>query len=179
MAIVDLESTAAALVAAGKGILAADETPKTLTKRFDSLNVHSTPDTRRSYREMPFTTTGIAQFISGVVMQDETIHQQSSIGETVRRCAGAAGHHTRHQRRYRRETSAGTTAENITEGLDGLRDRLMDHAQTAARFAKWRAVIRIGDALPTSGCVRENAHALARDAALKSRARCPSSNLKS
>jgi len=80
MAIVDLESTAAALVADAKGILAADETPKTLTKRFDALSIHSTSDTRGSYREMLFGAPGIARFISGVIMQDETIHQQSSIG---------------------------------------------------------------------------------------------------
>jgi len=166
MAIVDLESTAAALVAAGKGILAADETAKTLTERFDSLNVHSTPDTRRSYREMLFTTTGIAQFISGVVMQDETIHQQSSIGRPVGDVLAQQGIIPGIKGDTGAKRLAGTTAENITEGLDGLRDRLMDYAQTGARFAKWRAVIRIGDALPTSGCVLESAHALARDAAL-------------
>jgi fructose-bisphosphate aldolase, class I len=166
MASVDLESTAAALVASGKGILAADETPRTLTRRFDALNIHSTPETRRMYREMLFTTSGIARFISGAIMQDETIHQQSSNGTPfatvlsqqriipgIKVDAGA-------------KPLAGAPDETVTEGLDGLRDRLKDYAQMGARFAKWRAVIHIGDSLPTSRCVLANAHALARYAAL-------------
>jgi fructose-bisphosphate aldolase class I len=166
MAIVDLQSTASALVADGKGILAADETPRTLTKRFDALNIHSTPDSRRSYREMLLGAVGIERFISGVIMQDETIHQQSAIGipfaEVLAQHGVIPGIKVDAGARH----LAGTTAENITEGLDGLRDRLKDYAQMGVRFAKWRAVIRIAEALPTAGCVLANAHALSRYAAL-------------
>jgi len=166
MAIVDLESTASALVADGKGILAADETPKTLTRRFDALNIHSTPDTRRSYREMLFTGMDIARFISGVIMQDETIHQQSAVGAPFADVLAQQGIIPGIKVDAGAKPLAGTTAENITEGLDGLRERLKDYAQMGARFAKWRAVIRICEALPTAGCVLANAHALARYAAL-------------
>jgi fructose-bisphosphate aldolase class I len=166
MAIVDLESTAFALVAGGKGILAADETPKTLNRRFDALNIHSTPDTRRAYREMLFTTRGIAGFISGVIMQDETIHQQSAIGAPFAAALAQQGIIPGIKVDAGAKRLAGTTDENITEGLDGLRDRLQEYAQMGARFAKWRAVIRIGEGLPTPGCVLANVHALARYAAL-------------
>jgi fructose-bisphosphate aldolase class I len=166
MVTVDLESTAAALVADGKGILAADETPRTLTRRFDALNIHSTPDTRRSYREMLFATRGIAQFISGVIMQDETIRQQSTIGTPLGEMLAQQGIIPGIKVDTGANRLAGSSEESITEGLDGLRDRLKDYAQMGARFAKWRAVIRIGDAFPTSSCVLANAHALARYAAL-------------
>jgi fructose-bisphosphate aldolase class I len=166
MSIVDLESTASALVADGKGILAADETPNTLTRRFDALNIDSTPDTRRSYREMLFAGTGIARFISGVIMQDETIHQQSAIGVPFTNVLAQRSIIPGIKVDAGAKRLAGTTAENITEGLDGLRDRLKDYAQMGVRFAKWRAVIRVGEALPTAGCVLANAHALARYAAL-------------
>jgi fructose-bisphosphate aldolase class I len=165
MTTVDLENTATCLVADGKGILAADETPGTLTKRFEKLRIQSTPESRRTYREMLFTTPGIEEFISGVIMQDETIRQQSSTGtpfpELLEHQGIIAG--------IKVDTGAkrlAGTEENITEGLDGLRDRLRDYSQMGARFAKWRAVIRIGDTLPTQACVLANAHALARYAAL-------------
>jgi fructose-bisphosphate aldolase class I len=165
MTTVDLESTATCLVADGKGLLAADETPGTLTKRFEKLSIQSTPESRRTYREMLFTTPGIEQFISGVIMQDETIRQQCSTGtpfpEVLEHQGIIAG--------IKVDTGAkrlAGTEENITEGLDGLRDRLKDYSQMGARFAKWRAVIRIGDTLPTRACVLANAHALARYAAL-------------
>jgi fructose-bisphosphate aldolase class I len=166
MANIDLERTAATLVATGKGILAADETPKTLTRRFDALNIPSTPETRRSYREMLFSTVGVGQFISGVIMQDETIHQRSAIGTPFAEVLTQQGIIPGIKVDAGAKRLAGTTAENITEGLDGLRDRLQDYAQMGARFAKWRAVIRIDAALPTPGCVLANAHALARYAAL-------------
>jgi fructose-bisphosphate aldolase class I len=166
MAIVDLERTALSLVADGKGILAADETPKTLTKRFDALNIQSTPDTRRSYREMLFAEVGIARFISGIIMQDETIHQQSAAGAPFADVMAKQGIIPGIKVAAGAKRLAGTTDENITEGLDGLRDRLNEYAQLGARFAKWRAVIRIGETLPTAGCVSANAHALARYAAL-------------
>jgi fructose-bisphosphate aldolase class I len=165
MAIVDLERTASLLVADGKGILAADETPKTLTKRFDALNIQSNPDTRRSYREMLFAEVGIARFISGVIMQDETI-QQSAAGAPFANVMAKQGIIPGIKVDAGAKRLAGTTDENITEGLDGLRDRLNVYAQMGARFAKWRAVIRIGETLPTAGCVLANAHALARYAAL-------------
>ena len=164
MATVDLESTAKALVADGKGILAADETPGTLTRRFDALKIDSTPESRRTYREMFFTTPGIVEFISGVIMQDETIRQQSRYGDAVGRGAGATGRHARDQSRYRREALR-AREENITEGLDGLRDRLKEYREWAA-FRQMAGSYPIGDTLPSSTCVHANAHALARYAAL-------------
>ena len=165
MATVDLESTATALVAGGKGILAADETPGTLTRRFEKLGIESTSESRRTYREMLFTTPGIEQFISGVIMQDETIRQQSSTGTPFPEVLEHQGIIPGIKVDTGAKRLAGTE-ENITEGLDGLRDRLKDYSQMGARFAKWRAVIRIGDTLPTRACVLANAHALARYAAL-------------
>src|SRR5262245_54711061 len=162
----DLEKTAKALVAGGKGILAADETPGTLTKRFEALGIVSTPDSRRTYREMFFTTPGVAQFISGVIMQDETIHQKSSIGTSLANVLATQGIIPGIKVDTGAKSLAGFPGETITEGLDGLRDRLANYRQLGARFAKWRAVIRIGDGLPSSNCVNSNAHALARYAAL-------------
>jgi fructose-bisphosphate aldolase, class I len=166
MATVDLESTAQALVADGKGILAADETPTTLTRRFDALNIDSTPDSRRAYREMFFTTPGVAEFISGVIMQDETIHQKSSTGTPLADVLAQQGVMPGIKVDTGAKPLAGSPGETITEGLDGLRERLQEYRQMGARFAKWRAVIRIGEALPSSTCVHVNAHALARYAAL-------------
>ena len=166
MATVDLESTAQALVADGKGILAADETPTTLTRRFDALQIDSTPDSRRAYREMLFTTPGVAECISGVIMQDETIHQKSSTGTPLADVLAQQGVMPGIKVDTGAKPLAGSPEETITEGLDGLRDRLKEYRQMGARFAKWRAVIRIGEALPSSTCVQVNAHALARYAAL-------------
>src|SRR5262245_28079646 len=166
MASVDLEKTAKALVADGKGILAADETPTTLTKRFDALNIESTPDSRRDYREMLFTTPDVVQFISGVIMQDETIHQKNSTGTPLAEVLVTQGIIPGIKVDTGAKSLAGFPGETVTEGLDGLRDRLSNYRQMGARFAKWRAVIRIGEALPTSTCVDVNAHALARYAAL-------------
>jgi fructose-bisphosphate aldolase, class I len=166
MATVDLESTARALVADGKGILAADETPTTLTRRFDALNIDSTPDSRRAYRELFFTTPGVAECISGVIMQDETIHQRSMTGTPLADVLAQQGIMPGIKVDTGAKPLAGSPEETITEGLDGLRDRLMEYRQMGARFAKWRAVIRIGEALPSSTCVHVNAHALARYAAL-------------
>jgi fructose-bisphosphate aldolase, class I len=126
MAMVDCESTAVALVAFGKGILAADETLGTLTRRFDALNIPSTPDTRRSYREMLFTTPGIARFISGVIMQDETIRQRTSTGMPFAALVAQQNVIPGVKVDTGAKRFAGTTAEKITEGLDGLRDRLKD-----------------------------------------------------
>jgi fructose-bisphosphate aldolase class I len=166
MATVDLESTAKALVADGKGILAADETPSTLTRRFDALTIDSTPESRRAYRELFFTTPGVAECISGVIMQDETIHQKSSTGTPLADVLAQQGIMPGIKVDTGAKPLAGSPGETITEGLDGLRERLQEYRQMGARFAKWRAVIRIGEALPSSTCVHVNAHALARYAAL-------------
>jgi fructose-bisphosphate aldolase class I len=166
MATVDLEKTAKALVADGKGILAADETPTTLTKRFEALKIQSTPDSRRDYREIFFTTPNIGQFISGVILQDETIHQKSSTGTPLADVLTKQGIIPGIKVDAGAKSLAGFPGETVTEGLDGLRERLANYSQMGARFAKWRAVIRIGDAMPTSTCVDVNAHALARYAAL-------------
>jgi fructose-bisphosphate aldolase, class I len=166
MTIKDLESTALALVAGGKGILAADETPGTLTKRLDALKIESTPDSRRGYREMFFTTPGIAEFISGVIMQDETIRQKSSQGTALADLLAQQGIIPGIKVDNGAKPLAGSTGENITEGLDGLRERLKEYREMGARFAKWRAVIAISDTLPSATCVNVNAHALARYAVL-------------
>jgi fructose-bisphosphate aldolase class I len=166
MATNDLESTARALVAGGKGILAADETPGTLTRRLDALKIESTPDSRRAYREMFFTTPGIAEFISGVIMQDETIHQKSSTGIALADLLAQQGIIPGIKVDNGAKPLAGSPGENMTEGLDGLRDRLKEYREMGARFAKWRAVIAVSDTLPSATCVKVNAHALARYAAL-------------
>jgi fructose-bisphosphate aldolase, class I len=162
----DLESTARALVAGGKGILAADETPGTLTRRLDALKIVSTPDSRRAYREMFFTTPAIGQFISGVIMQDETIRQKSSTGIMLADLLAQQGIIPGIKVDNGAKSLAGSPGENITEGLDGLRERLKEYRDMGARFTKWRAVIAVSDTLPSASCVKVNAHALARYAVL-------------
>ena len=166
MSITDLENTAKALVADGKGILAADETPQTLTKRFEALKINSTPDSRRDYREMLFTTPYVAEFISGVIMQDETIHQKSSTGTSLANVVANQGVIPGIKVDTGAKPLAGFPGETVTEGLDGLRDSLVNYRQMGARFAKWRAVIRIGHGMPSWTCLHVNAHALGRYAAL-------------
>ena len=166
MTITDLASTAQALAASGKGILAADETPGTLTRRLDALKIESTPDSRRAYREMFFTTPGIAEFISGVIMQDETIRQKSSTEIALADLLAQQGIIPGIKVDNGAKPLAGSPGENITEGLDGLRERLKEYRDMGARFAKWRAVIAVSDTLPSATCVKVNAHALARYAAL-------------
>jgi fructose-bisphosphate aldolase class I len=161
----DLERIAQELVAYGKGILAADETPATLTKRFDALGIRSTEESRRAYRDMLFTA-GAAEFISGVIMQDETIRQQSADGTPLARVLSTQGIVPGIKVDTGAKPLAGSPDEQVTEGLDGLRDRLSQYHGMGARFAKWRAVIRITDALPTAACVSANAHALGRYATL-------------
>ena len=161
-----LESVAATLVADGKGILAADETVPTLTKRFDTLGIPSTEQSRRTYREMLFTAPGAAEFISGVIMQDETIRQKSSDGTPLAEVLSKQDILPGIKVDIGAKPLAGSPGETVTEGLDGLRDRLSEYHGMGARFAKWRAVIHITDALPSVVCVSANAHALARYAAL-------------
>ena len=166
MNIHDLVSTAKALVAEGKGILAADETVPTLTKRFNALKIISTEDSRRTYREMFFTTPGAVEFISGVILYDETIRQKSSSGVPLVEVLEKQGIIPGIKVDTGAKPLAGSPDETVTEGLDGLRDRLKEYHGLGARFAKWRAVIRISDSLPSPMCVNVNSHALARYAAL-------------
>jgi len=162
----DLDETARALVAEGKGILAADETAPTITKRFDAHTIESTAESRRAYREMLFTTPGIARFIGGAIMQDETIRQKSSSGVPLIEVLERQGIIPGIKVDQGAKPLAASPGERVTEGLDGLRDRLDQYVQMGARFAKWRAVISIGNGLPTATCVLANAHALGRYAAL-------------
>ena len=162
----DLESLAATLVAEGKGILAADESVATATRRFDTVGIPSTEQSRRAYREMLFTTSGAAEFISCAILYDETIRQKSSDGKSLAEVLLSQGIIPGIKVDTGAEPLAGSPDETVTEGLDGLRDRLADYHGMGARFAKWRAVIRITDKLPSVACVSANAHALARYAAL-------------
>lgn len=161
-----LAETAKTLVAGGKGILAADETVPTLTKRLAVHKIESTPDSRRAYRELFFTTPGIAAFISGVIMQDETIHQQSSAGIPLPLVLDQAGIVAGIKVDHGVSALAGCVGEHVTGGLDGLRHRLEKYRELGARFAKWRAVIAVSPTLPSATCVRANAHALGRYAAI-------------
>jgi fructose-bisphosphate aldolase class I len=161
-----LARTAAALVAPGKGILAADETVETLTRRFEALKIDSTPSSRRDYRELLLTTPGAAEFTSGVILYDETIRQQSADGTPFPVLCGRLGIVPGIKVDRRAKPLAGSRGEQVTEGLDGLRERLAEYFEMGARFAKWRAVFTIGDALPSAACVAANAHALGRYAAL-------------
>jgi fructose-bisphosphate aldolase class I len=161
-----LEDITATLIAPGKGILAADETVPTLTKRFDTLGIRSTEDSRRTYREMLFTAAGIEQSISGAIMYDETMRQRSSGGPPLAQVLAGHGIVPGIKVDTGAKPLAGSPGETVTEGLDGLRDRLAAYRDMGARFAKWRAVFRIADALPSRACVIANAHALGRYAAL-------------
>jgi len=161
-----LTKTAEALVAGGKGILAADETVGTVTKRLDARKIESTADSRRVYREMFFTTPGVAEFISGVILQDETIRQKSSKGVMLADVLTKQGIIPGIKVDNGAKPLAGSPGETITEGLDGLRDRLKEYRKLGARFAKWRAVIAVSDTLPSATCTQTNAHALARYATI-------------
>ncbi|EDM73752.1 Fructose-bisphosphate aldolase [Plesiocystis pacifica SIR-1] len=161
-----LESIANALVAPGKGILAADESFPTIAKRFASIGVESSEELRRSYRGMLFMADGASEFISGVIMFDETVSQKTDAGETYPEALKELGIITGIKVDTGAKALAGHAGEKVTEGLDGLRDRLAAYYDKGARFAKWRAVITIGDGIPSNACVRANAHALARYAAL-------------
>jgi fructose-bisphosphate aldolase class I len=166
----DLATTAKALVAPGKGILAADESSGTIEKRFQSIAVESTEENRRAYRELLFTTDGLGEFISGVILFDETIRQRTVDGTAFTEVLGAQGIFPGIKVDKGAKPLAGFDGEKITEGLDGLRDRLTEYVTLGARFTKWRAVITIGDGMPTAACIRANAEALARFAALSQEA---------
>jgi fructose-bisphosphate aldolase class I len=162
----DLELTARSLVAPQKGILAADESTGTIKKRFDRIGVESTEETRRAYRELLFTTPGIGDYISGVILYDETIRQSTQSGTPLPRVLEEAGVIPGIKVDTGAKALALSPGETVTEGLDGLRERIAEYRTLGARFGKWRAVITIGDGLPTEACLEANAHALARYAAL-------------
>jgi fructose-bisphosphate aldolase class I len=162
----ELNQIAKALVAPGKGILAADESTGTIRKRFESVGVESTTEARRDYRGMLFGAEGMEQFISGVILYDETIRQASADGVPFPKLLHDKGVMPGIKVDTGAKELAGFPKERVTEGLDGLRERLGEYRKLGARFAKWRAVINIGSGLPTEFCLLANAHALARYAAL-------------
>jgi len=160
------EETARALVAPGKGILAADESSPTIAKRFASIGVESTESNRRDYRELLFRASGAEEFISGVILFDETIRQQAADGTRLVEVLEKSGIIPGIKVDTGAKVLAGSPEEKVTEGLDGLRERLVEYRDLGARFAKWRAVIAIDDGIPSDYCLETNAHALARYAAL-------------
>src|SRR3954464_10724056 len=162
----ELEQTARALVAEGKGILAADESDGTIKKRFDSIDVELTEDNRRAYRELLFATEGAEEFISGVILYDETIRQSASDGTPFPKLLEGKGVVPGIKVDLGAKPLALTDDETVTEGLDGLRERLAEYRELGARFAKWRATYSIDADKPSEYCIWTNAHALARYAAL-------------
>jgi fructose-bisphosphate aldolase class I len=170
MAAQELQETARAIVAEGKGILAADESDSTIKKRFDSIGVESTEENRRAYRDLLFTTEGVEEYISGVILFDETIRQKSADGTPFPELLASKGIIPGIKVDKGAKPLALAEGETITEGLDGLRERLAEYRELGARFAKWRAVISIGNSIPSEYCIWTNAHALARYAALSEEA---------
>src|SRR5690242_7653775 len=166
MDVKQLQSTAQALVAEGKGILAADESTGTIKKRLDSIGVESTEETRRAYRDLLFTTEGAEEFISGVILYDETIRQSTSDGTPFPKLLESKGIIPGIKEDAGAKPLALTDGETITEGLDGLRARLEEYRELGARFAKWRATYSSSPDKPSEYCVWTNAYALARYAAL-------------
>ena len=166
MSLSDLERVAAAMVAKDKGLLAADESSSTIKKRFDKIALESTEEHRRAYRDMLFTTPGVAQWISGVILFDETIRQKTKDGVPFPDYLNKLGIIPGIKVDSGAKPLAGFPNETITEGLDGLRERLGEYYKLGARFAKWRAVIDIGSGIPTRFAIESNAQALARYAAL-------------
>jgi fructose-bisphosphate aldolase, class I len=166
----NLTHLARAIVAPGKGILAADESSGTIEKRFRSIQVESTEEHRRAYRELLFTTDGAGEFISGVILFDETIRQRAADGTPFPDVLDRQGIIPGIKVDTGAKELAGFPGEKVTEGLDGLRGRLASYRDLGARFTKWRAVIAIGDGIPTRTCIDANAEALARFAALSQEA---------
>lgn len=161
-----LKNTIEQLFANGKGILAMDESTPTIDKRFSANGIPQTVEMRRKYRELIATTAGLNESIGGAILYDETIRQQTKNGEPIASVLMNAGIIPGIKVDMGAKALAGFPNEKITEGLDGLRERLVDYRNMGARFAKWRAVITIGDGIPTKTCIDANAHALARYAAL-------------
>lgn len=162
----DLMDTAEALVAEAKGLLAMDESNPTCHKRFARLGIPQTEEARRAYRELIVTTPGLAEGISGAILYDETIHQQTKDGRPFVKILLEEGIIPGIKVDAGAKDMAAHPGEKVTEGLDGLRDRLAAYAVLGMRFAKWRAVITVGEGIPTGGCIEANAQALARYAAL-------------
>ena len=165
-----LHETAVAIVADGKGILAADESDGTIKKRFDSIGIESTEENRRAYRDLLFTTEGVEEYISGVILFDETIRQSSADGTPFPKLLESKGVIPGIKVDNGAKPLALAEGETVTEGLDGLRARLEEYRELGARFTKWRGVISIGKNIPSEYCLWTNAHALARYAALSQEA---------
>ena len=166
MTTTELETTAKMMVAKGKGILAIDESTPTIKKRFDTINTESTEENRRAYRDLLITNPNSNKYISGMILYDETIRQSTSDGIPFAEKLVADGIMPGIKVDTGAKDFALHSNEKITEGLDGLRDRLMEYKTLGAKFAKWRAVITIGSNIPTNACIEANAHALARYAGL-------------
>ena len=162
----DIENIAKQIIAKGKGILAADESTGTMTKRLASVNVQSTSENRLKFREALFSAEGMKNYIGGVILYDETIKQKNSSGKTIPDLIKSCGSIPGIKVDTGAKTLAGSTEEKITEGLDGLRERLVKYYTLGARFTKWRAVYNISKNYPSELSVKSNAHALARYAAL-------------
>jgi fructose-bisphosphate aldolase class I len=166
----ELHEMARRLVASGKGILAADESSGTIKRRFDAIGVESTEANRRDYREMLFRTSGAKEYISGVILYDETIRQNAADGTPLVKVLQDQGIVPGIKVDAGTKPLAGSPEELVTEGLDGLRERFAEYRNIGARFSKWRGVITIGATIPTGYCIEVNAHALARFAALSQEA---------
>jgi fructose-bisphosphate aldolase class I len=166
MTATELDTIARAMVAKDKGILAADESSGTIKKRFDKINLESTEENRRTYRELLFTTPGASDYISGVILYDETLRQKTRDGVPFAEYLTRNGMIPGIKVDLGAKPLAGFPGETVTEGLDGLRERLAEYRKLGAKFAKWRAVIDIAQGIPTRFCIQANAHALARYAAL-------------
>ena len=167
MNLADLNKIAKAMVAPGRGILAADESSGTIKKRFDAIGIESTPDSRRDYRELLFRSTeAMSKYVSGVILYDETIRQNAKDGTPLVRLIEKSGSIPGIKVDKGTKPLPFCSNEVITEGLDGLRERLVEYRGLGAKFAKWRAVIDIGANIPSYACIMTNAHALARYAAL-------------
>ncbi|HEX5975499.1 MAG TPA: class I fructose-bisphosphate aldolase, partial [Rubrobacteraceae bacterium] len=161
----ELEKTARGLVAPGKGILAADESFGTIGKRFEAVGIESSEENRRQYREMLFTTPGIGEYLSGVILFDETIRQEASDGRRLSEVLEDQGIIPGIKVDKSTVNMPLSPNEKFTQGLDGLAERLSEYRELGARFTKWRAVITIGEGIPTRSCVEANAEALAMYAA--------------
>ena len=170
MAANELRAIAQSIVADHKGVLAADESTGTIKKRFDSIGVESTEENLRAYRNLLFTTPGFEEYVGGVIMYDETIRQASDDGTPFAELLASKGVVPGIKVDTGAQDLAGHPGEKVTEGLDGLRARFAEYHALGARFSKWRAVITIGEGIPTDACVHTNAHALARYAALSQEA---------
>ncbi|MDQ4116392.1 MAG: fructose-bisphosphate aldolase class I, partial [Actinomycetota bacterium] len=166
VAVQQLQNTVRDLLADGKGLLAADESTGTITKRFDKVGIESTEDSRRDYRELLVTAPNAGEYISGIILYDETIRQEASDGRPFVEMLDEVGILPGIKVDTGAKPLTFSPDEKMTEGLDGLRERIEEYVQLGAKFAKWRAVLTIGPEIPTQYCIDVNAHALARYAAL-------------